>query len=152
MSPVPRAKAYPARIDLIALGWARTQGTFMSLIRTGILLAVGVMLLPVEERKQAQFTSAASRAVEETATFCERNPSTCAAGSELWALFLRKAEFGLELGARLVREQLFGAPATGAQTAERRQARHEPATGYPPSEPGSRPKAQYTMDYPQRWR
>ena len=127
----------------------------MSLLRTGILLAVGVMLLPVEDRKQVELTQTARRAAEETATFCQRNPSTCAAGSEIWALFLRKAEFGLELGARLLREQLTGALATesGRQGAERHQVRHEYGNGSGASaEPATKVRPQYTMDYPQRGR
>jgi hypothetical protein len=125
----------------------------MSLLRTGILLVVGVMLLPVEDRKQVELTQTARRAAEETATFCERNPSTCAAGSELWALFLRKAEFGLELGARLLREQLTGATESGRQGAERHQVRHEYGNGSGASaEPATKGRSQYTMDYPQRGR
>lgn len=78
----------------------------MSISKSALLLAAAVMLLPMEESKQTQLATAASQTAERSATFCERNPSTCAAGRDLWAVFLRKAEFGMELGARLVREQM----------------------------------------------
>ena len=64
------------------------------------------MLLPAEEKKQAAFSTTVARTAEQTASFCDRNPSTCATGRDAWALFQRKAEYGMELGARLLREQL----------------------------------------------
>jgi hypothetical protein len=86
----------------------------MSLFRTVFVVAAAVMLLPAEEKKQTEFASTATRAAEHTATFCERNPSTCTAGREMWSLFLKKAEYGLELGARLLRDQLARAAAGDA--------------------------------------
>lgn len=79
------------------------------------------MLLPAEEKKQAAFSTTVARTAEQTASFCDRNPSTCATGRDAWALFQRKAEYGMELGARLLREQLVrglsgdNSPATPAQ-------------------------------------
>lgn len=67
------------------------------------------MLLPTEEKKQAEFSVTAAQTAERTASYCERNPTTCQAGRELWATFVRKAEYGLELGAGLVREQVLRA-------------------------------------------
>jgi hypothetical protein len=78
----------------------------MSIFKTTVLLAAVVMLLPAEEKSQTQLASTASRTAERAATYCERNPSTCATGRDVWALFVRKAEYGLELGAGLLREHL----------------------------------------------
>lgn len=98
----------------------------MSIIKTGIILAIAVMLLPADERKQTELAGMASQTAERTVTFCQRNPSTCAAGAEMWQLFLRKAEFGMELAAGLVREQLgrgFAKPEP-TPAVERREAPH----------------------------
>lgn len=126
-----------------------------------------IMLLPVEEKKQVQLAASASHTAERTATFCERNPSTCANGRDLWALFLQKAEFGLELGSRLLREYLLRSatesrpeqpvgnqPSTvAAPLAQASPAAH--ASSHPsrlelPPPPSRR--TNYTMDHPSRWR
>ncbi len=129
----------------------------MSIIRAGIVVAAAVMLLPVEEKKQAQLASTASLTAERTVSFCDRNPSTCAAGNDLWALFLRKAEFGMELGATLLREQLLrgmGEPQSVAAPADVRA----PAAAVPALpqqarvEPAQQRRAAYPMDHPPKWR
>ena len=145
----------------------------MSIIKTGLLLAVVVMLLPVDERKQVELAGTVSSAAEQTAGFCDRNPSTCGAGRELWALFVRKAEYAMELGAKLLREQLarslaepqrpqpmpaaiqmpaapppsFPAPPRQPST-ERQAIRFEPARSE--TAPQQRPGLQ--ADQPNRWR
>ena len=78
----------------------------MSIFRKIIIVGVLVMLLPVDDKKQAQLSATASRAAAETATFCQRNVDTCATGRELWELFVQKAEYGIDLGARLVRAEI----------------------------------------------
>ena len=137
----------------------------MSLIRTGIILAAVVMLLPSEEKKQVEFASTAALTAQQTASFCDRNPSTCATGRDAWALFLRKAEYGMELGSRLLREQLVrgmsgdSTPVTPPQlpahmmTPPAQHVRVEPlppATA-PRPEPAARRSA-YQMDNAPRWR
>jgi len=69
----------------------------MSLVRLAFWLGLLVLLLPADAQQQARFSSFASNAVERLSTFCDRNGRTCAAGSEVWATFLRKAEFGVRL-------------------------------------------------------
>jgi hypothetical protein len=64
---------------------------------------VAVLLLPSDPQRQAELAAHARSGVERAATFCERNPATCAAGRDLWASFVRKAEFGLDLASRLAR-------------------------------------------------
>lgn len=148
----------------------------MSIFKTAIVLVAAIMLLPVEEKNQAKLASTASHTAERTTSFCERNPSTCAAGRDLWAVFLRKAEFGLELSARLMREHLLRAtddqrPVPAALPEHRGAAvaplRGAPITPAPPvaavataapqpsrlelPQPPSR-RTNYSMDHPSRWR
>lgn len=78
----------------------------MSILRTGIVLGAVIMLLPTDEHRKAQFTDTAGMAMERSLTFCERNPATCAAGSELWGNFVRKAEFGMTLATGLARDYM----------------------------------------------
>ncbi|HXE86403.1 MAG TPA: hypothetical protein VN524_06340 [Hyphomicrobiaceae bacterium] len=69
----------------------------MSLIRLAFWLGLLVLLLPTDAQQQARFSTFAGNAVERVGSFCDRNGRTCAAGSEVWATFLRKAEFGMRL-------------------------------------------------------
>lgn len=132
----------------------------MSIIRTGLILGATVMFLPVEERKQSQLANTASLTAQQTASFCERNPSTCATGSELWTLFLRKAEFGVELGAKLVREQLLsgaaplrsGAPAASAPVETSVQAHAPAAAVVQAQQPRLERRATSQPDQAPRWR
>lgn len=74
----------------------------MSLFRTAIVLGAIVMLLPTDEPRKAQVANVAGQAMERALTFCERNPATCTAGRELWATFVQKAQFGVELASNMV--------------------------------------------------
>ena len=74
----------------------------MFLVRAAFWLSVVILLIPTAEGPQARLSGAADAAVEQAATFCDRNPHTCAAGAELWATYLKKAEFALGLATRLV--------------------------------------------------
>ena len=78
----------------------------MFLLRAVFGVAVVIMLLPTDEGQQAKVAGSAGAAVERAATFCERNTATCAAGSEMWALFLKKAEFGAKLAGNLVQDYM----------------------------------------------
>jgi hypothetical protein len=129
----------------------------MSIIRTGLLLAVVVMLLPAEQKKQAELTQAASRTAEQTMTFCERNPNTCATGRDLWSLFLRKAEYAVELGAGLVRDQLMRGAAPDAPAARHAGTAGAGATHSPQLEPVSasaqpQRRSAQQAEQPPRWR
>lgn len=93
----------------------------MSLIRTAIIVSVVIMLLPTDEKRQEQVAGVAGATVERTVTFCDRNPSTCAAGREMWSTFLRKAEFGMELASRLVRDQMARGGTTPASASREAQ-------------------------------
>lgn len=66
------------------------------------------MLLPTDERRQAELTSAAGSALTHALTFCERNGPTCATASETWSVFVRKAQFGADLAVRMARDAMSG--------------------------------------------
>ncbi len=141
----------------------------MSLIRSCLIIATAIMLLPVEEKKQTEFTQTVAASAERTASYCERNPTTCDASRELWSTFVRKAEYATELGARLLREQLVRSiteprepvhaiqqplPAIPvAQPVKPQPVRFEPAPA--PVRPDNQqpPRRQaYPMDNASRWR
>ena len=74
----------------------------MFLIRVAFWVGVAVLLLPTDERQQARLYSTAVTTVERVTTFCDRNAQACAAGAELWAIFVKKAEFGARMAIDLV--------------------------------------------------
>lgn len=98
----------------------------MFFLRTAVIIGAAVLLLPTDEKQQARLHGTAAYAVERATTFCDRNPQTCRSGSDLWATFLKKAEFGGRLAMDLVSDPSRSAAAT--------QNRATPATP-PKSEP-----------------
>jgi hypothetical protein len=82
----------------------------MSLLRLAFWLGLLVLLLPSDPQQQARLYAAATAMVERAAGFCDRNARTCAVGGEVWAIFLKKAEFAL----RLVGDLVAGRPAPQA--------------------------------------
>jgi hypothetical protein len=85
----------------------------MSLFKTVAVLSVAVMLLPTDERRQADIAATAGATLHSALTFCERNPGPCATASEAWGVFTRKAEFGFDLAGRMIRDTM--AARAGAQ-------------------------------------
>lgn len=63
----------------------------MSLIRTGIILACGVALLPADKAQQEHVISQAAEAAGWAATYCTREPVKCDQASALWDSFKDKA-------------------------------------------------------------
>jgi hypothetical protein len=63
------------------------------------------MLMPTDEQQQARLYGNASAAVEQASGFCDRNPNTCAATGEMWALFVKKAEFAARMAVELARSR-----------------------------------------------
>ena len=130
----------------------------MSLIRTVVLVATAIMLLPMDDHQpNKQGTKSASEA---PAGFCERNPSTCAASRELLAELIRKSELALALGSQLLKEhmkanqQVSASDATAPRDSTRLvlQPRIEPMV--PPLQRDATMhdrRTTYSMDYP-RWR
>lgn len=92
----------------------------MFLLRAAFGVAVVIMLLPTDEGQQAKVAGTAGAAVERAATFCERNTATCAAGAEMWALFLKKAEFGAKLAGNLIQDYMRGSVRQAGGDPERR--------------------------------
>ncbi len=127
----------------------------MSLFRAGLVLVAVIMLLPADDKMQSDQPGAVARPVAQGQGFCERNPSTCINAREAWSLFLRKAAYGMELGARVLREQLARsnsveepavpsiAPASYDRVPPPDQLRLEPA---------QQRRNAYQMDNPSRWR
>jgi Family of unknown function (DUF5330) len=74
----------------------------MFLIRVAFWVGLAVLLLPTDERQQARLYGTAVATVERVSTFCERNGQACVVGSELWATFVKKAEFGARMAIDLV--------------------------------------------------
>ena len=101
----------------------------MSLFRVAFFAGAVVLLLPTDERRQTELSNSAKSGIESAATFCERNPSSCAAGRELWATFLRKAEFGVELAARLARSALARSSAAPVEPPLRPERGNAPGPG-----------------------
>lgn len=69
----------------------------MGLIRNATVLACGVMLLPSDPQQQEQLFQKAASAAYWTATFCDRNATTCETASAAWGTFVAKAQFAGKL-------------------------------------------------------
>jgi len=80
----------------------------MFLIRIAFWVALIVILLPTDQRQQAQLYSVASETAHRIATFCERNTAVCERGGEYWVVFKQKLEFGAKLAYDLASERLSG--------------------------------------------
>lgn len=93
----------------------------MFILRAAFGLAVIVMLLPTDETQQAKVAGQAGAAVERAASYCERNPATCAAGAELWATFVKKAEFGAKLAGNMLQDYMKGNARSAGADPERTQ-------------------------------
>ncbi len=79
------------------------------LMRTAFWLIIIVLLLPTDERQRSEVYGTAQAAVNDVATFCDRNPETCARGKDAFAVFVQKAQFG----ARMLMDLISGGSGTG---------------------------------------
>ena len=77
----------------------------MFLIRTGFWLLVLVLLLPTDENQQNEIYGTAQTAMNDVATFCDRNPQTCVKGQDAFELLVQKAQYGAQVVMNLVEEQ-----------------------------------------------
>lgn len=73
----------------------------MSIVRIGILVALVVAVLPADKEQQAHLYDRAAGAVHWTATFCDRNGTTCENAGTLWTAFVEKAKFGAQMAYEL---------------------------------------------------
>lgn len=128
----------------------------MSLLRTLLLLAIVVLLLPTDQREQERLYDKVAGVAHWTATFCDRNLATCDAASEAWATFLQKAEFGAKMAADMFSKHVLKqgedvAPANYAPAQQPPRRWEEPA-GYAPQQ---RPQPRGTLsdhDLAPNWR
>src|SRR5262245_25068091 len=87
----------------------------MFLIRAAFWIGLIVLLLPTDETQQARLYGTAAATVERVVTFCDRNAKTCEIGSEVWAAFLKKAEFGARMAFELITSRGAGKDEDGAR-------------------------------------
>ncbi len=81
------------------------------LIRTAFWLAIIVLLLPTDAQQRSEVYGTAQAAVNDVASFCDRNPETCARGKDAFGVFVQKAEFG----ARMLMDLINGRTENGAE-------------------------------------
>ena len=67
------------------------------LIRTAFWLMIIVLLLPTDQQQRSEVYGTAQAAVHDVATFCDRNPETCARGKDAFSVFVQKAQFGARM-------------------------------------------------------
>jgi hypothetical protein len=75
------------------------------LIRTAFWLMIIVLLLPTDERQRSEVYGTAQAAVSDIATFCDRNPETCARGKDAFSVFVQKAQFGARMIMDLINDR-----------------------------------------------
>jgi Family of unknown function (DUF5330) len=110
----------------------------MFLIRLAFWIGLVVLLLPTDEHQQAKLYGTAVATVERVTTFCDRNGQLCAAGTDLWATFLKKAAFGARVVVDLV--------SSGGHKEEMAPVRDvQPPEGKRRPEPRLLPSAQGTL-------
>ena len=65
----------------------------MSLIRTGIVLAVMIAALPSDKGQQQRLYMQTASAIDWAVSYCDRHGETCDKANEYWSIFKAKAEF-----------------------------------------------------------
>ena len=67
------------------------------LLRTAFWLMIIVLLLPTDERQRSEVYGTAQAAVHDLATFCDRNPESCAKGKDAFGVLVQKSQFGARM-------------------------------------------------------
>ncbi|HYJ58902.1 MAG TPA: DUF5330 domain-containing protein [Methyloceanibacter sp.] len=67
------------------------------LIRAAFWLMIIVLLLPTDAQQRSDVYGTAQAAVHDVATFCDRNPETCARGKDAFSVLVQKAQFGARM-------------------------------------------------------
>jgi hypothetical protein len=75
------------------------------LIRTAFWLMIIVLLLPTDQQQRSEVYGTAQAAVHDVATFCDRNPETCARGKDAFSVFVQKAQFGARMLMDLINDR-----------------------------------------------
>ena len=107
------------------------------LLRTAFWLMIIVLLLPTDERQRSEVYGTAQAAVHDLATFCDRNPETCAKGKDAFGVLVQKAQFGARMLIDLIngtKSAGEGEGGTGIQDPEQNSGTNFP---YEPSRLGS---------------
>ena len=84
------------------------------LIKAAFWLMIVVLLLPTDEGQRSDVYGTAKAAVNDVATFCDRNPETCAKGKDAFGVFVQKAQFG----ARMLMDLVNGRSEAGEDATE----------------------------------
>src|SRR4029079_8245882 len=95
-------------------GVNREGKAMLFLIRAAFWLMIIVLLLPTDDRQRSEVYGTAQAAVDDVASFCDRNPETCARGKDALAVFVQNAEFGARLLMDLVQNKTGAGAAAGA--------------------------------------
>lgn len=115
----------------------------MGVLRLGIIVAVGVALLPSDSEQQEMLYNRAALAAQWTVTYCDRNPQTCVVAGDLWDGFKKKAQFGARLAYDTVMEQLAPGGTEHASTAEA----YKPVAGGKALETGTLKPTDLTIEW-----
>jgi hypothetical protein len=75
----------------------REGKAMLFLIRAAFWLMIIVLLLPTDAQQRSEVYGTAQAAVNDVASFCDRNPETCARGKDAFAVFVQKAQFGARM-------------------------------------------------------
>lgn len=99
----------------------------MSLVRTGIVLAAVVALLPSDKERQDELYAMVTALAGDALTYCDRNAETCAKAAAAWDEVKVKAKFAgalaldiLERHGQLSGHDAVAGAARSPQTAEKR--------------------------------
>lgn len=93
----------------------------MSLIRTTIVVAVVVALLPSDGEQQERMLKRVAAAATWTYTFCDRNVTVCEKAGLVWTEFTKKAQFAAQVAYDIAERSVV----------EREEARMAPASYAP---------------------
>lgn len=80
----------------------------MFLVRTAFWAGLVVLLLPTDRQQQELLTSFAHQKLHWAMTYCDREPVSCERAGEVWALLVKKAEFGAMLAVDLIQKGASG--------------------------------------------
>lgn len=69
----------------------------MFLIRTAFWLLILVLLIPTDKDQQNKIYGTAEATVNDVASFCDRNPQTCATGHDAFEVLVQKAQYGAQM-------------------------------------------------------
>jgi hypothetical protein len=83
----------------------REGKAMMFLIRMAFWLMIIVLLLPTDAQQRSEVYGTAQAAVNDVATFCDRNPETCARGRDAFGVFVQKAQFGARMLMDLIKDR-----------------------------------------------